>query len=59
MTDKLWLYYLMGLASVLVADLSQLALKKAAMREYRSRLSAYLNVRVILAYGAFFVSMSI
>ena len=52
----MWLYYLLGLASVLVADISQLILKRAAVREYKSWIHSYLNVRVILAYGMFFGS---
>lgn len=51
-----WVYYLFGLGSVLVADISQLILKKAAVREYKSWLRSYLNFQVIFAYGLFFLS---
>lgn len=52
----LWVYYLLGLGSVLIADISQLILKKAAMRKYETWLRSYLNFPVIAAYGMFFVS---
>lgn len=43
--------------SVLVASISQLLLKKAAIRKYGTFWKQYLNWRVILAYGLLFASM--
>ena len=45
------IFYLIVVLGVLASSASQLLLKKSAMMEYRSPLSAYLNWRVILAYG--------
>ncbi len=56
MTDSLWVFYLLGLLSVLIADVSQLLLKKAAMREYSSFIRSYLNFKVVFAYGLFALS---
>ncbi len=52
----LLLFFLIALASVLIADISQIILKKAAVKTYDKWYKAYLNVPVILAYGLFFLS---
>ncbi len=52
----LWVFYLLGFLSVLIADVSQILLKKAAGREYKSFLKSYLNFRVIFAYSLFALS---
>lgn len=45
------------LFSVFISSVSQLLLKKAANREYKSRLKEYLNPLVIGAYAMFFGSV--
>ena len=50
------IFVLIMLASVMVSSISQIILKTAADREYPNRLREYLNIRVISAYGMFFVS---
>ena len=47
---------LIFLLSVFVSSVSQIILKMAADRPHKSFISEYLNVRVIIAYGLFFVS---
>ena len=54
--DPLWVFYLLGLLSVLIADVSQIILKKAAGRKYGSVIRSYLNFEVIFAYFLFAVS---
>ena len=56
LSESLWVFYLLGLLSVLIADISQVILKKAAGRKYPSVLRSYLNVRVIFAYFLFGLS---
>lgn len=50
-------YFLIYLLSVTVASVSQLLLKKSAMKEYDSFLREYLNPYVITGYGMLFLSM--
>ena len=47
---------LIFLLSVFVSSVSQIILKTAADRPHDNFLSEYLNVRVIIAYGLFFLS---
>lgn len=56
MKNDLWLYYLLAIGSVLIADISQIILKKAAVKKYSKWYKSYLNFPVISAYGMFFVS---
>ena len=44
------------LASVLISSVSQIILKKSALKKYPTRLPEYLNVSVISAYALFFLS---
>ena len=44
-------YVLLYLCSTFLASISQVLLKKAAMREHRSLLAEYTDWRVILGYG--------
>ena len=44
------------LVSVLISSVSQIILKKSADRTYKNALAEYLNIRVITAYGLFFLS---
>lgn len=50
------IHIIIFLASVLVASFSQVLLKTSADREYEHWYQEYLNVKVIVAYGLFFVS---
>lgn len=56
MNGKMLLYAGIMMLGVLVSALSQVALKKAALREYPSRIREYLNPLVIGAYVAFFAA---
>lgn len=47
-------YALMSLLGVFVASISQVMLKKAAMKTYPSIMQEYLNPQVIFAYVLFF-----
>lgn len=49
-------YILLILGSVLISSLSQVVLKLSANEEHESGLKEYLNIKVILAYGMFFLS---
>ncbi len=51
-----WISALILVAGTLISSVSQVMLKKAAMREYPSRIREYLNPLVITAYGLFFAS---
>lgn len=51
------MYVAIFLGSVLIAAVSQILLKKSAMKQYKNRLLEYLNPYVIIAYGLLFVSM--
>lgn len=53
MNPSFWLYIL----SVTVASVSQLLLKKSAMKQYESFIKEYLNPYVITGYGMLFLSM--
>ena len=52
----MWCYFLIAISSVLIADVSQIILKKAAMKPYDAWYKAYLNFPVIFAYFLFVVS---
>ena len=56
MNSQVMLYAGIFLLGVLIAGISQVMLKESAMTEYSSWIREYLNVRVIVAYGLFFVS---
>lgn len=49
-------YVIIFLISVLISSVSQILLKKSAQKEYQDIISEYLNIRVIMSYGLFFVS---
>lgn len=49
-------YVLILIGSVLVASISQIILKKASEKEYKSFIKEYLNVYVITGYGLMVVS---
>lgn len=54
--SKETLYILIFILSVMVASVSQILLKTSADREYEKWYQEYLNVKVIIAYGMFFIS---
>ena len=54
MNNNGFLYAVILLIGVFVSSVSQVLLKKAAMKRYDSRIREYLNPQVILAYGLFF-----
>ena len=47
-------YMMIMLAGTFISSVSQIILKKAAEKEYSSKLSEYLNAPVIIAYMIFF-----
>lgn len=49
-------YIIIFLFSVFISSVSQIILKKSANEEHKNALQEYLNVKVILAYGMFFLS---
>lgn len=49
-------YIIVFLLSVLLSAMSQILLKKSAKIQYNSGIREYLNARVIIAYGIFFLS---
>ena len=53
MTQAQLPYVLLYLASTFLSSVSQVLLKKAAMREHRNLLAEYTDWRVILGYGLF------
>lgn len=53
---ELKFYIILMLVSVFVASISQIMLKIAAKKQYKSFLAEYLNPLVIIAYGMFFLS---
>ena len=54
MYENEFMYIIILLIGVFIGALSQVILKKAAMREYDSKIKEYLNARVIFAYILFF-----
>ena len=49
-------YILVFLSSVFISSVSQILLKKSANQKYDSKIKEYLNPRVMIAYGIFFMS---
>ncbi|NLD98310.1 MAG: multidrug ABC transporter [Fibrobacter sp.] len=49
-------YVILYLASGLIAAVSQVMLKKAALKQYDNVIKEYLNPLVIVAYGLFFLT---
>ena len=54
MTIARFPYFMCYLTGVFLGAVSQIMLKKEAMKPHRSFLAEYLNVRVILSYAIFF-----
>ena len=53
MNNSVFLYSLLLLFGVFISAISQVLLKKAAMKQYASSLQEYLNPQVIFAYVLF------
>lgn len=53
---KIDIYLLLLLASVVIASLSQIILKKSAQKHYESFVKEYINPYVIIGYGMMVVS---
>ena len=51
------MYIALFFLSVLIASISQILLKKSALKQYDNKWAEYLNPYVIFAYGLLFVSM--
>lgn len=51
------MYIALFVLSVLIASISQILLKKSALKEYHRKWGDYLNPYVICAYGLLFLSM--
>ena len=51
------IYYLICLSSVFIASISQILLKKAALKKYPNFIREYLNVYVIVGYLMMFGSL--
>lgn len=56
MNKDMFMHSLLLLFGVLISAVSQVLLKKEALKEHTSFIGEYLNIRVILAYSIFFVS---
>ena len=56
MSGNSWIFFLIALSSVLIADVSQIILKKAAVKDYKHWYQAYLNFPVIFSYSLFLIS---
>ena len=54
--NMLTLYIVIFISASLISAFSQILLKTAAGKEYRSWIYEYLNVRVITAYAIFFLA---
>lgn len=57
MEPKVTKYACILLAGIFISSLSQVLLKKAAMKQYHSPVREYFNLKVILAYMLFAVSV--
>lgn len=56
MNKEIFPYYALLMGGVFVAAISQVMLKKAALKKYDSPIKEYLNPTVITAYFLFFVT---
>lgn len=54
--NKVLVYAGIFIFSVCISSVSQIMLKKSALRCYDSKIKEYLNPLVIVAYGIFFIS---
>lgn len=56
MSKKVLLYSLLLLFGVFISSISQVLLKKSALKKYDSKLKEYLNPLVIISYTIFIIS---
>lgn len=56
MDKKILLYSLFLLFGVFISSLSQILLKKSALKKYDSKIKEYLNPYVIIGYSIFFIA---
>lgn len=56
MNTRLLMYAAVMLFGVFISAVSQVMLKKAAQKEYKSVIQEYMNPLVIIAYGIFFAA---
>lgn len=54
--NKIFQYTLIYILSVFFSSISQIMLKRSALKHYDSKLKEYLNPLVVLAYMIFFIS---
>ncbi|MDD3428883.1 MAG: multidrug ABC transporter [Oscillospiraceae bacterium] len=54
MTNNMLPYIILYLVNIFIAAVSQVLLKKAALKKYPNFIAEYLNPLVIMAYGLFF-----
>lgn len=52
--NRMLIFSLIFIFGVFISSISQIILKKAALKEYESKIAEYLNPRVIFAYIVFF-----
>ncbi|MCR4690777.1 MAG: EamA family transporter [Lachnospiraceae bacterium] len=57
--SEVFLYSLIYVGSVFIGSVSQILLKKSAAVKHDNAILEYLNPKVIIAYGMFFMSMLI
>lgn len=50
------IYVFVFIGSVFISSISQIVLKSSARDSFDNKLREYLNIKVILAYGLFFIS---
>lgn len=56
MANNTWLYIMILLTGVFIGSVSQVLLKKSAMKDYESKIKEYLNPLVIFAYFLFVIT---
>jgi len=54
--SRILLFSLVLVIGTFISSVSQVLLKKSALKEYKNKLAEYLNPEVIIAYGMFFAS---
>ena len=57
--NRVFLFSIIYVSSVLIATISQVLLKTSAKKQYKSKIYEYLNPWVVIAYGLFFMSMMV
>lgn len=57
--DKVSVYAGIFIFSIFISSVSQIMLKKSALKHYDSKIKEYFNLLVIIAYSIFFISSSV